>query len=76
MGMRFGIMERFLDASIQYFGETHACYMMRSRLGWLVKGMPHAGKFRESIKRVASRQEATELIAQYKDQVFAGYSEP
>jgi hypothetical protein len=40
---------------------------MRSRLCWFVKGLPDAGKFRESIKKLSSRQEAIELIERYQE---------
>ncbi len=64
---RFAAMEKYLDASIRYFGEAHACRMMRSRLGWFSKGMAHGSRFRESIKRIASRREALERIADFRE---------
>jgi len=64
---RIRIMKQYLHDSVTYIGETHACRIMRSRLGWFVKGLPHAGKFRESIKQLSSRQEAVELIQAYQD---------
>jgi len=36
--------------------------MLRSRLGWFVKGIPHAGRFREAIKAISSEAEAMEVI--------------
>ena len=66
---RFDTMRRFLDASVDFFGETQACFMMRSRLGWFSKGLPHSTKFRESIKRIRSRLEATTLIKDYQNAV-------
>jgi nifR3 family TIM-barrel protein len=63
---RFEIMKRYVNDSIQYIGEAHACRMMRSRLGWFVKGLPAAASFRESIKRVSSRQEIFELMELYE----------
>lgn len=62
---RFNMMRRYLTASVAYLGEEHACYMMRSRLCWFVKGMPHASRFRESIKRVSTQAEALVLIDDY-----------
>ncbi len=64
---RFRIMKRYLDDSIAYIGETHACRIMRSRLCWFVKGLPDAAKFRESVKRLSSRQEAIGLIERYQE---------
>jgi tRNA-dihydrouridine synthase len=39
--------------------------MMRSHLGWFVKGLRFAGRFRESIKRISTEKEAMSLIIQY-----------
>jgi len=71
LAVHFSLMVRFLDASIQYFGEAHAVRMMRSRLGWFVKGLPLARKFRESITQITSRAQALELIHQYREQVLS-----
>ena len=62
---RFPVMVRYLQASVQYFGEQRACAMMRSRLGWFTKGLPFSSKFRESIKQVSSEKEATRIIHAY-----------
>lgn len=64
---RFRTMIRYLEASVACYGEIHACFMMRSRLGWFVKGLPHAAKFREAIKAVASEQDARRCIQDYQD---------
>ncbi|RLB98701.1 MAG: tRNA dihydrouridine synthase DusB [Deltaproteobacteria bacterium] len=63
---RFHMMTRYLAASVAYFREEHACYMMRSRLAWFVKGLPHARHFRESIKHISTEKEALELIKNYR----------
>lgn len=42
---------------------------MRSRLGWFVKGLPHSSRFRESIKRVSSQDEAKTLVTQYMNSI-------
>ncbi len=67
--MRFDMMVRYLRESVAYLGEEHACYMMRSRLGWFVKGMPHSSVFRESIKHLLSETEALEIIESYREAV-------
>jgi len=36
-------------------------------LSWFVKGLPHNGKFRESIKQIHSESEALERIDDYRD---------
>lgn len=62
---RAELMVRYLEASVAHMGEIHACRVMRSRLGWFTKGMPHSARFRESIKRVATEAECRILIAAY-----------
>ena len=61
-GQRIDMMLDYLRDSVRYLGEDRACRMMRSRLGWFVKGVPHSSRFRASIKKVNSRQEALALI--------------
>ncbi len=75
LSTRFFMMKRFLRASVVYFGEEHACYMMRSRLAWFVKGLPHAKYFRESIKYLSTEKEALELIERYRESIH-GFSFP
>ena len=72
---RFETMLRFLDASMDYLGEKQACFMMRSRLGWFSKGLPHSTKFRESIKQISSKKQATVLIKAYQDIVETALAE-
>jgi nifR3 family TIM-barrel protein len=58
-------MIRYLDAAVNYYGESIACRMMRSRLGWFVKGLSHNVRFREAIKTIENRSEALSLIDKY-----------
>lgn len=67
LGLRISTMIRYLDASVAYLGEATACRMMRSRLGWFVKGLPHSSRFRASIKHVATRSEAMGLIEAFRE---------
>jgi tRNA-dihydrouridine synthase B len=62
---RFDVMKKYLSTSIECFGEQRACRMMRSHLGWFVKGLRFAGRFRESIKRISTEKEALLLIIKY-----------
>ncbi|NNG00548.1 MAG: tRNA dihydrouridine synthase DusB [Desulfobacteraceae bacterium] len=64
------LMRRYLNASSVYLGEKTACYMMRSRLCWFVKGLRNAGRFRESIRLVSSEAEAGALIDSYFDHLL------
>ena len=67
IGMRFDMMVRYIGESMAYLGEESACYMLRSRLGWFVKGMPHSSRFRESIKHISSEAEALDIIETYRN---------
>lgn len=67
--MNFEVMIRYLEASVEYLGEEHACYIMRSRLGWFSKGLPHSSKFREAIKCISSEAEAKKMINSYKESI-------
>ena len=44
--------------------------MMGSRLGWFVKGMRFSSSFSESIKHIASEEQALKLIRSYQDKVM------
>jgi tRNA-dihydrouridine synthase B len=64
---RFEVMKNYVSASVEYIDEKVACRMMRSRLGWFVKGLRFSSKFRESIKHLSSEKEALELIETYRE---------
>ena len=63
---RFDAMTKYLNISIECFGEKRACRMMRSHLGWFVKGLHHSSRFRESIKKISTEREALSLIGEFK----------
>ncbi len=63
---RLRIMRRYVVDSVNYLGERPACLMMRSRLGWFVKGMHGCSAFRESIKKLESLEQALERIDAYE----------
>jgi len=65
LDQRFAAMKQFTAASVSYFGELTACRMMRSRLPWLIKGLPGASKFRESITKTRTLEEAKQLMDGY-----------
>ena len=62
---RIRMLNRYMDAAVTYLGEKRACFMMRSKLGWFVKGLPGASQFRHSIRHIASRRQARDLIDAY-----------
>ena len=69
---RISIMKRYLHASVRYFGEKKACFMMRSRLGWFAKGLPGASQFRHSLRHIDSEAVASSLIAAYAATLNSG----
>lgn len=62
------LMIRYIHDSVRFLGEKTACFTLRSRLGWFVRGLPDSSRFRESIKYVSSEKEAVERIDKYIDQ--------
>jgi nifR3 family TIM-barrel protein len=70
--MRIEMMSRYLEASVRYLGEKRACYMMRGRLGWFVKGLDNASRFRKAIRHIDSEAQAKKLIADYGAELSAG----
>jgi len=66
---RFKVIFKYLRLSVDYFGEKHACYMMRSRLSWFVKGLPYSSNFRNSMRFVLSEKEVVELITDYMNRL-------
>jgi len=40
--------------------------MMRSHLGWFVKGLRFSSSFRESIKGISTKKEVLSFIGEYK----------
>ena len=70
-------MRRYAVDSVNYLGERPACLMMRSRLGWFVKGLYGCSAFRESIKRLESLEQALQMIDAYEEMLVEtnrGYS--
>ena len=59
-------MRRYAADSVSYLGERPACLMMRSRLGWFVKGLHGCSAFRESIKKLESLDQVMEKIDAYE----------
>jgi tRNA-dihydrouridine synthase B len=67
---RITLMTRYLNSSVTYLGEKRACFMMRSRLAWLAKGLPQAGRFRRSIRLVTSYAEARQQLDAYSERLI------
>ena len=71
---RLAIMRRYAADSVRYLGERQACLMMRSRLGWFVKGLHGCSAFRESIKRLETLEQALEKITAYEKKLIKNQS--
>ncbi len=67
LSQRFDIMVKYIESLTSCFGEHRASLMMRSQLGWFVKGLHCSSRFRESIKRISTEQEAKALIKEYRN---------
>ena len=65
----FNVMRRYLKDSVAYLGERPACLMMRSRLGWFVKGLHGSSQFRKSITTVSTLEEAMAAIDRYEERL-------
>ncbi len=63
---RFEVMIQYVKSSVTYFGEQRAIRMMRSRLGWFVKGLRYSSRFRESIKQISTENDALCRIQEYR----------
>jgi nifR3 family TIM-barrel protein len=63
----FEMMTRYLQESVKYFGEEIACRMMRSRLGWFVKGLRNSSHFRTSINHISTESDALQKIQAFRD---------
>ncbi len=74
---RCQMMRRYLKDCVRCFGEKNACYMMRGRLGWFVKGLPRAASFRRAIRHLSSERQALRLIDDYwfQEADFGGHGE-
>ena len=72
--MRFDAMIDYTREAVSFFGEIHACRMMRSRLGWLIKGLPGSSRFREASARLSTLPETLALIDIYRREVETSHS--
>jgi nifR3 family TIM-barrel protein len=62
---RLNTVLRYIEYSVDHFGEVRAVRMMRSRLGWFTKGLPHSSRFRAAIARLKTREDMTDAVQAY-----------
>ena len=46
---RFATMTTFITSTANFFGEHRGARVLRSQLGWFVKGLPYSSRFREFL---------------------------
>jgi len=68
---RFEVMIRYVESTVACFGEAWACFMLRSQLGWFARGLPGAREFRHAIRRIESRAQAMQIIADFQSEVLS-----
>lgn len=56
---------RYIRYSVEYFGEERAVRMMRSRLGWFTRGLPHSGRLRELLTRLQTVEDVLKVVRDY-----------
>jgi nifR3 family TIM-barrel protein len=67
---------RYIDHTVEHFGEYRAVRMMRSRLPWFIKGCPKASAFRSRIVRMETKQAMVETVKAYFSTLFQPQQEP
>jgi len=56
---------RYIEYSVDHFGEGRAVPIMRSRLGWFTKGLPRSSDFRAAVSRLKTRQDMVDAVHAY-----------
>ena len=62
---RLHTLLRYIEYSVDHFGEGRAVPMMRSRLGWFTKGLPRSSGFRAALSRLKTRQDMVDAVEAY-----------
>lgn len=62
----FDMVDRFVDQMVAHHGESIACMLLRSRLCFLVKGLPRAVEFRKQMSNISRKDQAKDLILKFK----------
>lgn len=72
----FDMIERYVGRLVAYHGEDIACMLLRSRLCFLVKGLPRAVSFRKQMSNISSKNQVLSLLGQFRDSLDSETSEP
>lgn len=73
---RFSAIRGYVADMVACYGETHGCRIMRSRLGWLLKGLPEAGRFRRAVTGISTPADAGALLRDYQQRLCRLSSKP
>jgi tRNA-dihydrouridine synthase B len=65
-------MRRYAQATVAEYGEAVGCRLLRSRLGWFVRGLRYGSRFREAIKHLESEAAALAVIDDFFDASASG----
>jgi nifR3 family TIM-barrel protein len=60
---------RYIEHSVAYFGEDRAVPMMRSRVAWFTKGLPHSSRLRAEATRFKTKTEIFGVLDRFFDQL-------
>jgi tRNA-dihydrouridine synthase B len=59
---KLAVAARQFEASVAQKGERVACLEARRYCGWYLRGIPHAGKFRERISKIACADDIYDIM--------------
>ncbi|MDR1299147.1 MAG: tRNA dihydrouridine synthase DusB [Oscillospiraceae bacterium] len=63
---KLAVAARQFEMSAAQKGERIACFEARRYCGWYLRGIPHAGKFRERISKIARADDVYEIMRQLR----------
>jgi nifR3 family TIM-barrel protein len=69
---RLNTVFRYIEYSVDHFGEVRAVRMMRSRLGWFTKGLPHSSRFRAAVSHLKTKEDMTDAVQAYFEGMESG----
>lgn len=62
VGLRMDVARRQFDLALADKGEHIACLEARKYFAWYLKGVPHAGFFKEQISKMTSKEDVVRII--------------
>jgi nifR3 family TIM-barrel protein len=65
---RLDLMRRYVEISVACFGAERAGRLIRHRLGWFAKGIPHSAPLRQALGGADSIDQALALIEGFREE--------